>query len=677
MIKFNRKNKTLTIPVGINPNYGIDSSMLYDISDADIVASDVIEGKIGYGKDGKIVGTLDLEGEKEESYQAGYNTGESVGYGNGYSKGYETGENDIINSQSNANITSDDVLEGMIGYSANNTEVIGTLNIDSVKDESYNQGYNAGEAVGITAGRNEIINGQSDGNIVPSDVILNKIGYSSNNTRVVGTLDIDSIKDASYNQGYATGNAEGIETGKAEIIDGMNDATITAGTVLKGEIGYGKNNERIVGEFEFTEGFDFSVIGYNQELSNEENGSISDAIAYSKTLYDAWNPATTNASKYFQDDSLLVYAPLVDTSNVTDMSYFLYACPNLKVIPDYNYVKVTNMQNFCSYSGNTSLNLDLKSCTNASMIASYNTAIIDASINFNNTECNCYGLFYENKKLESAYISNVNSNNSSNMFYQCSKIKNASLNNFITSGKAEYMFQYCSSLTSVPEFDTSGVTTMNNMFHNCTSLVGNITLDLTSCTNASYMFYMPYNLNRLIDVIHINNIGTSLKTLANAFYGAHAKQILFTNCDTSGVTSMGSIFRSNLITEAPEMNTNNVTDMGGMFDDNPNLTTIPRYNVEKANTVYVFATKCPNLTNMGGLLNLGKGFTGTSSGHHTLDLSASHLLTNESCLNIFNTIYDMTQTSVTDAKITLHATTKALLSDDDIAIATSKGWTIA
>ena len=76
MLKFTRKNKKLVIPVGINPSYNIDSSTLYNVSDADVVANDVIAGKIAYGADGKIVGTLDVESEKATSFENGYAAGQ-------------------------------------------------------------------------------------------------------------------------------------------------------------------------------------------------------------------------------------------------------------------------------------------------------------------------------------------------------------------------------------------------------------------------------------------------------------------------------------------------------------------------------------------------------------------------------------------------------------------------
>lgn len=70
----------------------------------------------------------------------------------------------------------------------------------------------------------------------PSDIILNKTAYS-NTGLITGTLDLNSMLDASYN------------AGKQYILNGQADANITPADVIAGKIGYSANNERIVGEY--------------------------------------------------------------------------------------------------------------------------------------------------------------------------------------------------------------------------------------------------------------------------------------------------------------------------------------------------------------------------------------------------------------------------------------------
>ena len=55
-------------------------------------------------------------------------------------------------------------------------------------------------------------------------------------------------------------------------------------------------------------GIDFSSIGYNVEFSSELNEKYKNDVAYSKTLYDAWNPSNTDAYQlYFKDKKLVMH----------------------------------------------------------------------------------------------------------------------------------------------------------------------------------------------------------------------------------------------------------------------------------------------------------------------------------------------------------------------------------
>ena len=488
MLKFTRKNKKLVIPVGINPSYNIDSSTLYNVSDADVVANDVIAGKIAYGADGKIVGTLDVESEKEESYNEG------------------------------------------------------------IKDQKAKL-----ETITIT----------ENGTYKRED------GY---NEVIVEVPDLNG----DYNEGYS----DGVIAGREEIISGMSDATITPQTVFKGEIGYGANNEKIVGEYEYVEGFDFGVIGYSQELSNKINSATAEKLAYSKQLYDAWDPNRTSALGYFQNNKSLVYAPNVNCSNIVN------GCQNM-------------------FNG----------CSNLTTVPALNTS-----------NCQYFG----------------------NMFYGCSKLTTVSLIDTGSAKAFDSMFYGCSSLTSVPLFDTSKVTNISYMFAFDSQLSGAApNFNLSSATNVRNMF-MDCSKLTSVPQYDLSNV----VTLGPFLYGC------------SGLTSI------------PDFNTAKATNYSETFNGCSNVVSIGLLDMSSATEVYDTFRNCVKLENITGVTNCGKGFTGTSSLYHNLSFSSSSKLTRQSCLNIFNTIYDMTNTSVTDAKITLHATTKSLLSADDIAIATNKGWSV-
>lgn len=53
------------------------------------------------------------------------------------------------------------------------------------------------------------------------------------------------------------------------------------------------------------------------------------------------------------------------------------------------------------------------------------------------------------------------------MFYSCTSLTSVPLFDTSKVTNMRYMFYYCTSLTSVPLFDTSNVTDMKNMFRNC------------------------------------------------------------------------------------------------------------------------------------------------------------------------------------------------------------------
>lgn len=531
MLKFNRSKKRLVIPVGINPNYGIDIADLYNTNDADVVANDVLEGKIAYGKDGKIVGTLDVQSEKEESYQEGY----EFGYDEGNNAGYQ------------------------LGYNEGN-------------EAGYQLGYDKGNEIGIEEQKSKL----------ESITITENGSYNREDGWNSVVVDVPDL-NGDYNEGVEAG----IEIGRAEVIEGMNDATITAGTVFKGEVGYGKDGERIVGDFEYVEGFDFGKIGYNTEESNEVNISISDDIAYSKALYDRWNTESSLfVTTFFRNNKKLKYVPNINldkhTAN-TSMESTFSGCENIIYVPLLNTSKFTNMKY---------------------------------------------------------------------MFQNCSKLISVPLFNTSNVRNMYYMFNGCSKLTSIPLFDTSNVTDMGYMFNNCSKLTSVHLFNTSNVTNMGYMFY---NCSSLTSIPEFN---------------------------TSNVTSLRNAFGSCNLTEFPSLNTENVKDIDGFIKNNSNLITIQSLNLQSINVTGGLGTwngfdGLISLENVVALNNFGQGFSGTTNNGITLTHSSK--LTRQSCLNIFNTIYDMNlNTSYTGTPtIQLSSTTKTLLSSDDIAIATSKGWTVS
>ena len=237
-----------------------------------------------------------------------------------------------------------------------------------------------------------------------------------------------------------------------------------------------------------------------------------------------------------------------------------------------------------------------------------------------------------------------------NMFNKCSSlITIPQLNTSKVTGMAS-MFNNCSSLTTIPLLDTSKVTSMNNMFTGCKSLSTIPQLNTSNVTNTSNMF----------------NSCTSLTTIPLL--------------DTSNVTNMSGMFcNCKSITTIPQLNTSKVTNMMSMLSDCTALTTIPQLDTSNVTRLDSICAACFELTTLGGFINLGQAYSTSQSANYssyTLDLSTSDKLTHDSLMNVINNLYDIATKGCKTQKLVLGSTNLAKLTDEEIAIATNKGWTV-
>ena len=137
---------------------------------------------------------------------------------------------------------------------------------------------------------------------------------------------------------------------------------------------------------------------------------------------------------------------------------------------------------------------------------------------------------------------------------------------------------------------------------------------------------------------------------------------LINRTDTSNVMDMSDMFRNadNLKT-IPELDTSRVTNMRTMFANCLALTTIPALNTSSVTDMYAIFLSCSKLTSIGIY-----GFT------RTIDISITALEHDAivAFLNQAGPAHDSSQ------KIIMGSTKLTLLSDEEKAIATTKGWTL-
>lgn len=203
--------------------------------------------------------------------------------------------------------------------------------------------------------------------------------------------------------------------------------------------------------------------------------------------------------------------------------------------------------------------------------------------------------------------------------------------------------------------DTTDITSMSYMFAN--SLVITIPLINTSkVTNMDYMFF--YSSVQSIPLIDTSNV-TNMKAM---FLYSHITTIPALN--TSKVISMEAMFRGSELMSMPVIDTSKVTTMTEMFQDS-RLTTIPALNVSNVtsfNYIFGFGSQQLKLTeiHMYGM-------------KASLDISGSTLYTRDALVEILNNLATVTSSRT----LSMGSINLAKLTEDDIAIATAKGWTLA
>lgn len=183
--------------------------------------------------------------------------------------------------------------------------------------------------------------------------------------------------------------------------------------------------------------------------------------------------------------------------------------------------------------------------------------------------------------------------------------------------------------------DTADVTDMTNFFANSRDLVSVPLIDTSKATTMYQMFYYCQKI-------------TSVP--------------LF---DTSKVTSTASMFHNCVnLTSVPTFNTSEVTSMFYMFYKCINLTSIPAFDVSKSISMTHMIDDCSKLEAI-HMKNIGTD----------LDISQTYStkFTREALLEIIGNLKTVTTTKT----LTLGSTNLAKLTDEDKAIATNKGWTLA
>ena len=335
----------------------------------------------------------------------------------------------------------------------------------------------------------------------------------------------------------------------------------------------------------------------------------------------------TNMSYMFSDCSALTSLDLsnFNTAKVRDMSYMFYRCSALSSLDLSNFntaivTKMSYMFSDCSTLSSLDLsNFNTAIVTNMSYMFNGCSALSSLDLSNFNTAIvtNMSYMFFNCANLSSLDLSNFNTaivSDMSLMFGSCSTLSSLDLSNFYTKEVRDmsYMFSRCSALTTIyasDKFVTSKVQSGISMFSACKNLKGTILNYKDSKTDHTYAncgtngYFTP-----VFEYAEFNE-GTGTLTFRRGLSkpkGAYAlnleasepgwwsthryeiKKVVFDAsfanarptscyywfCNCSELTDIEGI---------ENLNTENVTNMRGMFFNCPNLSSLDLTNFSTGN----------------------------------------------------------------------------------------------
>ena len=230
------------------------------------------------------------------------------------------------------------------------------------------------------------------------------------------------------------------------------------------------------------------------------------------------------------------------------------------------------------------------------------------------------------------------------------------------------------SLKEAPDLDTSHILSMYKMYNQCRELDGTVNIDGSSCTTMENIFNECYKIKKII----FNNTSN----VTNFTYAFRQCQELesIEGIDTGNATVLSQIFAGcNALTGLPYLDTKNVQNFSMSFHSLSivNLQLLEAGNCNNMSEAFTYLTY---LKNFPGMHDLGKAYDTTKQanyGNYTFKLTSSAGLTHESLVSIMNNLYDIKTKGCKTQSLYIGSKNVAKLTAEEIAIATSRGWSVS
>lgn len=182
----------------------------------------------------------------------------------------------------------------------------------------------------------------------------------------------------------------------------------------------------------------------------------------------------------------------------------------------------------------------------------------------------------------------------------------------------------------IPTFDTSNVTNMKGIFSH--TIIGE---EQDNTYNVRLLFPKPF--------FNTNNVTNFSYMFEGNYRGGY------------------SAYTASFPRTIPYFNTSNATNIYGMFNQAKGISIIPAYDFSNVTSAGSLFTGCNTLTEI--------HFTGLKV---SFDISSSTLFERAALIEILNNL----GTPTTTQTLTIGSTNLAKLTEEDIAIATQKNWTL-
>ena len=367
------------------------------------------------------------------------------------------------------------------------------------------------------------------------------------------------------------------------------------------------------------------------------------------------NAVPTNMRSAFYNCSSLQKIPMMDTSNCTSFSQTFMHCRNLRFIPPIDTSSGTDFYRM------------FYSCISLEKIPK----TLDTS-STNQADSNpMHQMFYSCYKIETVpKLTNV-VGDIRYMFGNCFSLKRIPEIDFSNATNTSQMFTSCYTLESLPAINVTSSTSAYQMFYNCTNLKSIDSLPTNLCTDFNLMFYGCYSLTRLPDdftTVSASDSDAFERFLGQTYSLTEIPEGTCSGFGNAGVTDYQEAFEGAYFRKLPDSftginnNADNITRMPEMFNHAFGVTHIPTIDASNVSSSTTNTFYQAYSLESGGILS---GVTQNVSYRRTN-------MDREAMIAVFSGLGNASKT------ININETpAEGNLTDQDKAIATNKGWTIA